>query len=159
MPYGAFGLRRTLDASQRFFRAGLPVYLRMKNFNDNPIWADLGLTFTPTTPNTPIGTQDFSINPPPDINILGMHSLAMAQASGFQLRAGARKVNISHTWVLMMQNMLQYSIPQQVFNDPHVVGIVTDNLLLEVVTMSHEDAFGEVIQWNLLCNASEYSGA
>ena len=159
MPFGAYGIRRLLDANQRFCRGGLSVYLRTKTFTDNPVITATGLTFVPTTPNTPVGTRDTLITPPPEIKLINMHSLAMAIASGVQLRQGARKVTVSHTWVRAIQIQQNYSDPKQVFNDPSVVGFVSDGLLMEVVDIIHKDAFGEIIEWVITCNTSELSAA
>lgn len=159
MPFGAYGLRRLQDAQQNFAAAGLPVYLRIKNFEDNPVVEELGFTFVPTVTGDIVntGTQDLLISPPPVIKMISMHSLAMAQNAGVQLRAGARKVTISHSWVLARQTTLDYRTPQEVFNKSNIVGLVSDNLLFEVVDMVHQDAFGEIINWILTCNTSELS--
>lgn len=163
-PFGAFGLRRLLDANQRFTAAGLPVYLRVKNFQENVTMVDaeeVGLSFTPTvTGAITTGTTDILIDPPPEITIVSMHNLGMAAAAGVALKAGARTITISHTWVAARQAQMGYNTPQQVFNDKSVTGIVTDNLLLEPVDITHpDDAFDEIISWRLLCNCSELSSS
>ena len=154
-----FGLLRLLDANQSFAAAGLPAYLRTKNFTDNSLVTDLGFQFVPSTSGALVGTSDTLIIPPPTIKLVSMHSLAMAQAAGVELRAGARKVTISHSWVAAQQATLGYSTPQQVFNAGNVVGIVSDNLLMEIVNLTHSDAGGQILAWHLLCNTSEISGA
>lgn len=159
-PFGGFGLRRLLDANQRFTAAGLPVYLRTKNFQENATLSDVeevGLTFTPTVTGALTGTTDTQILPTPEITIVSMHNLGMAVAAGVALRAGARTITISHTWVLARQKALGYTTPQQVFTDNSVVGIVSDNLLMNPLDITHEDAFGEIISWRLVCNTSELS--
>ena len=160
MPFGAFGIRRLLDASQRFAQAGLPVYLRIKNFADNPVVSDLGFQFVPSITGAQVGTQDLQIKPQPEITLINFHSLAMEVQAGVQLRGGARSVLISHTWVLARQRLLNYTTPQQVFTDPSVVGLITDNKLLEITEYIHpDDAFGEIISWRLLCNTTELSSS
>ena len=159
MPNGAFGIRRLLDSQQRFAMPGLPMYLRQKNFTDNPAITELGFEFTPTTPTVHKGVRDTQIRPQPTIKLMSMHSIAMAQAAGVQLLIGARKVTISHTWVLQQQRINGYANASSVFNDASVVGIVTDNLLLQVASATHDDAFGEPIEWYVLCNCADISGA
>jgi hypothetical protein len=161
MPFGAYGIRRLLDAGQRFSRNGLPVYLRVQNYISNPAVEELGFVFTPSVTGNIVneGTSDLAINPPPTIKLMSMHSVAMAQTAGVALRAGARNVTISHTWVKARQIELGYSDPRQVFNDASVVGIVTDNLLLEIVSYIHNDSFGQIIEWIVMCNASELSAS
>lgn len=159
MPFGSFGIRRLLDAHQNFLQAGLPVYLRLKDFTDNPAIDEAGFTFVPSVTGAFVGTQDILIQPQPEIKLVSMHTLAMAQSAGVELRDGARKVTISHSWVLARQRQMGYSTPQQVFNDSSVVGIVSDNLLMEVVNMIHNDIYGNIVSWLLTCNTSELSKA
>lgn len=159
MPISAFGIRRLIDANQRYMRTGLPMYIRTKNFTDSPATAELGFVFVPTASGAQVGTTDVLISPPPTISLVSMHSLAMAQQAGVELRAGARKVVISHTWVEQQQKLLGYATPQLVFNSPNVVGLVTDNLLLEIVQLIHKDVFGQYLEWILTCNTSEVSGS
>lgn len=161
-PLGAFGLRRLLDANQRFTQAGLPVFLRVKNYQEDAALSDIeevGLTFTPTASGAQTGTTDIQIRPQPEITLVSMHNLAMAVSAGVALRAGARTVIISHTWVLSRQRQLGYQTPKQVFTDKSVVGFVSDNLLLEAVDITHAEDFGEIISWRVLCNTSELSAA
>lgn len=159
MPYGAFGLRRLLDSLQNFGAAGLPVYLRTKNFIDNPLITETGQVFIPTASGALTGTTDTQVYPLPAIAVVSMRTLEAALASGVSLRAGARRITISHTWVAAQQALKNFATPQQVFTDASVVGLVTDNLLLTIEDITHKDAFGQIIEWNLICNTSELSGA
>ena len=172
--FGNYGIRRLLDQGQRYLRAGLPAYLRVKNYLDDPSYSALGLTFTPPSPSgmlLPTGTTDIAIDPPPSIGVKSMTSIAFAQQAGVELRAGARNCIVSHSWVRaqmvapwFLQAVQWY--PQYDVNDPEsvwrvgvVVGIVTDKLLLEIMDISHEDAYGEPMEWHLICNASQLSGS
>lgn len=168
--FGNFGIRRLADQFQRVMRAGLPAWLRIKNFEDNSAYADKGFVYTPpsTGPTVPTGTTDILIDPPASVRIISMHTIAMAQMANASLKAGAREVTISHTWVVnqMQQpwflnmctaNNLDNTDPKLLFRGPVVIGIVTDKLLLETVDVTHEDAFGQPMTWFVFCNASEQS--
>lgn len=159
MPYGAFGLRRLLDSLQTFGSAGLPVYLRTKNFTGNPLIEETGMVFVPTASGALTGTSDSQIYPPPDVKVLSFKSVADAISSGVALRSGALRIKISHTWVASQQNQKGYATPLQVFTDASVIGIVTDASLLTIENITHADAFGQIIEWNLDCNSLELSGA
>jgi len=87
---------------------------------------------------------------------------------GANLRAGARIVSLSHTFVLAQMkqqwflnmcaaNNLNNQDPTLVFRGPLVLGIVTDNLLLSIGDMTHEDAYGEPMIWFLHAMAPENS--
>jgi hypothetical protein len=170
--FGNYGIRRLVDQNQRFFRSGLQTWLRIKNFPDNPAFADMGFQYVPaaTGDQVPTGTTDILIDPPPSVLPISMHTIAMAVAAGSELRAGARNVTLSHTWVVdqmnaaWFQNMVANNTPPLnaldptlVFRGPLIVGIVTDNLLLEIVDYTHKDAFALPMTWFLQCNASELS--
>jgi hypothetical protein len=169
---GNYGLRKLMDQQMRYMRGGLTTWLRIKNFKDNPVYADMGFQFVPSASGAyvPTGTTDILIDPPPSVVLMGMHSLAMAQMSGVQLRAGARLVTLSHTWVanqmasrwfLNMCNTfgLDSKDHMLVFRGPIVLGMVTDKLLLELVDTTHEDLFGEPMTWFITANASELSNS
>ena len=168
--FGNLGIRRLMDQNMRFMRGGLQAWLRVKNFEDNPAFADMGFQYVPpaTGVQVPVGTTDILIDPPPSVRLVSMHTVAMAQQAGSSLRAGARNVTVSHTWVLAQMaaqwflamcsaNNLNANDPTLVFRGPIVLGIVSDNLLLELVDITHEDAFGQPMTWFIVCNAHELS--
>jgi hypothetical protein len=170
--FGNFGIRRLLDQNQRFLRKGLPTYLRVKNFVDNPAFADMGFQYVPSVTGAvvPVGTTDIPIQPPPSVTSVSMHTIMMAMLSGGQLRAGARWVFISHTWVKAQMSAQWYldmcaaanldpTEPRNVFSGPQVAGIVTAKLLLEIVDLTADYAYGETMSWSLSCNASELSNS
>jgi hypothetical protein len=168
--FGNFGLRRLMDQNMRFMRGGLTAWLRIKNFQDSEAFADMGFQYVPsiTGAAVPTGTSDILIDPPPSVRLISMHTIAMAQAAGASLLAGARIVTISHTWVeaqmlqdwfttMCSENSLDPTIPEYVFRGPSVLGIVTDRLLLQQVDVTHEEIYGVPHTWFVKCNASELS--
>jgi hypothetical protein len=130
----------------------------------------MGFQYVPpiTGAQVPVGTTDILIDPPPSVRLVNFHTLAMAQMAGSSLLTGARYVTVSHTWVIAQmnaqwfedmteQNNLDPTNPIYVFRGPAIVGIVTDSLLMEVVDLTHEDAFGQPMVWMLTCNSHELS--
>jgi len=170
--FGNFGIRRLADQNQRFLRRGLKVTMRVKNFQDNSAFADMGFQFTPNPsgPTVPQGTTDLVIDPPPSISLISMRTIEAAQKINVQLRAGARLVVVSHTWVkkqlkanwflnMCTLNNLDNTDYENVFKGPMVLGFVTDKLLLSLVDITHDDAYGEPMEWLIRCNAPETSQA
>lgn len=177
--FGNFGIRRLMDQNMRFMRGGLKAWLRIKNFVDNSAFADLGLQFVPSSsgPTVPTGTTDILIDPPPPIKLMNYRTILLAQSVGSSLRSGARTAVISHTWVLAQMkaqwflNMCANNTdpttggpynnqdPTVVFRGPSVLGIVSDNLLLQQVDITHEEAYGQPMSWIVVCNTYELSNS
>lgn len=158
MPFAA-GIQRLIDCSQRFYQASSsPVFLRVKNFVDNSTVEDLGFTFTPSGAAN-VGTTDFLIDPTPGMQMMSMHNLAMAQMSQIAVREGARILTISHSWVAARQAKMGYDVPERVFNDKSVVGIVTGNYLFQIVSFIHQDAYGGILTWKVTVNTTDISKA
>ena len=156
---GAFWLTTLLDSNANFFVPSLPVYLRYKNFNladVGPSVNEMGFTLSPVISGQFVpGTSDIQILPPPGIRELTLKQLSDAKALGANLRIGARVLSFTHTWVSAIQTLKGYADPKQVFIDPSVVGIVTDNLLYEIVSYVHNDMYGSIINWDVICNCNE----
>lgn len=158
MPFAA-GIQRLIDCSQRYYQASSsPVFLRVKNFVDNPTVEDLGFTYTPSG-NNGVGTTDYLIDPTPSVILMTMHNLAMAQMANVAVREGARIITISNTWVAARQALMGYDQPERVFNDKSVVGIVCGNFLFQIVSFIHQDAFGGILTWKVTVNTTEISKA
>lgn len=158
MPFSA-GIQRLIDCSQRYYQASSsPIFLRVKNFVDSSTVEDLGFTFTPSGAAL-VGTTDFLIDPTPGIQLMTMHNLAMAQMANVAVREGARILTISHSWVGARQATMGYDVPERVFNDKSVVGIVTGNYLFEIVSFVHQDAYGGILTWKVTVNTTDISKA
>jgi len=155
------GMRRLVDANQRFFRGGLPVFYVVKNFDEaGEDFAEMGFEFIPSVTGALVsgglvGTTQTVIAPPPSVILMTNKQISDAVAAGSALRMGARSITVSHTWVKAIQAAKSYNNPRQVFNDPSVVGFYHDNLLFSVVSFTHRDVYGDLIDWQCLCNANE----
>jgi len=148
----AFGLTFLLDSQARIYRSGLPVYYRTKNFNQaNTLAGEMGFKVADVNAST----NDSMVCPQPAIAIMSSRMLQEAIANGVALRAGARVLTISQTWVAQIQVANNFANPRQVFNDNSVVGFVSDGLLFQPVTLDHVDLYGAIISWNVNCNANE----
>lgn len=148
-----------LDANSNFFSAGLPVFYRIRNFNEAAVGesvSEMGFQVTPLVTGGPVpGTTDSQICPQPSVELLSLRMIADAVKAGTALRFGARKFNISHSWVQKIQVAAGYANPRSVFNDKVVVGIYHDGLLFEIMSFTHNDVYGAIISWDLLCNAND----
>lgn len=149
--FGA-GTRFLLDQQQRFTRAGLPVFLRIKNFDDaGEEYVKLGFQYSPTG-GQQTGFDDVPITPPPEVREVSLHNIGLNQT---RLRFGAKYFVISHSFVLIQMNKMQVTDPYKVWDNPRLVGLLYQNQLFEIVSPTHEDVAGEIVSWTLLCNAQE----
>lgn len=147
----AVGLRRLLDSHQRFYRAGLQVFLRRKNFTPPAVEAvELGFQFAPTAGAT--GFNDTLVQPPPEVVEVTLNDIGL---NNTRLFFGARKFKISHTFVLQQMAQFGYADAYQVFRDPSVIGIFYNQRLFSIESITHKETGGDIISWNLICNASE----
>jgi len=151
VPFGS-GIRWLLDAHQRFFRAGLPAYLRTKNVDDSQQeYVKLGFQWTPTG-NQATGFTDIRILPPPQVDEVSLHNIGLNQA---RLQFGARTFRISHTFVKARMIELNYTDPYKVFRDRAVVGLFYNGRLFSIESITHEEVAGETVLWNIVANATE----
>jgi hypothetical protein len=149
--FGA-GIRFLLDQHQRWTRAGLPVYLRVKNFDDSgDEYVKLGFQIAPTGGQI-TGFDDILIQPPPEVREVSMHNIGLNQS---RLRFGAKYFIISHSFVLKRMQDTEYMDASQVWSDPSLVGLLYDNRLFEIVSINHDETAGETISWTLVCNGSD----
>lgn len=153
------GLQNVMDAQLRFMRQSHPVYLRLRNFPESPVIAgnifqQLGLPYTP--PTGPTGTQDIRMNPPPSVRMLSQHNIGMSLG---RLRFGARQFLVSGTFVNNLNCINDLGLTQSELESfwraPNVVGLVTDNTLFDIVSVSHEEVGGITVIWTLDCNGPE----
>lgn len=151
-PNIGFGMRYLMDAYQRYMRAQLPVYLRIKNFLDtqNQGYSQLGFRISPSGSAT--GITNILIDPPCSWQMVSLRNIGMSDG---KLRFGARYFMVSQTFVLAQQAALGLSDPKLVFEGAQTVGLVTENLLFSIEDTSHEAAGGQIISWILTCNANE----
>jgi hypothetical protein len=156
MPFGmnaGLGFQRLIDAQMNFVRNGHPVYWRMRNFPDvqNIEAAQLGFAISPSGGQT--GTTDILVAPWPTIRMVSQHNIGMSEG---KLRLGARYIIISGTFVTALVKQLGLPNQDMVWrSDSGFVGLVTDNLLMDVVTVAHEEWTGYTETWTLTCNAGE----
>ena len=155
MPPGinfGLGVRRLLDAQQKFTRAGLPTYLRLKNFSpiQGQTWAQMGFRITPSIGAT--GTVDIVIDPQPSVVNMSLHNIGQSMG---KLRLGAKRFLISSTFSDKIAKQYSLSNERQVWEGANVVGLVYDGLLHSIEDIQPEQAAGKTISWILICNANE----
>lgn len=154
-----FGLTSLLDSAANYFDASLPVYYRYRNFDPIEVGeavSEMGFTTSPNVSGEYIGgTTDLQLCPSPGIRSLTLKQLADAKAAGANLRSGAKVLSISQTWVASIQAKFGFNETKQVFIDPSVVGFVYDGLLLEIVSYLHNDMYGAIINWDVICNGND----
>lgn len=148
----AQGIRFLFDSHQRFWRQGLDVFLRVKNFNDaGQAYTDLGLQVSASGALS-TGFTDIKIAPPPQVRDMSFQDIGLNQA---RLMFGARQFSISHTFVLVRMQAQGYTDPYQVWRDPLVIGLFYNGRIFTIESITHEEASGDIIWWNLVCNASD----
>lgn len=140
-----------LDSHQRFFRGGLPVFLRLKTVDDaDTPFTELGFQFAATGAQNNI--TDYQIYPQPTVDEVSLHNIGLNQA---RLSFGARRFMVSHSFVQTQMQKRGITDPLRVWTDPLVVGLYYDNRLFSIESVTHEDAAGEIIDWLIIANASD----
>lgn len=152
-PTFATGVQRLVDSAQRYRRGSLGFCLRLRNFPDlqNQPWSQLGFQIAPTG-STQTGTADVPIKPPPTVTMVPMKNIA---ASNGKLRYGARKLTISHSFVLAQMKAQSLTDPMNVWNGAAVVGLVSENKLFSIEDIEHIEISGVTVQWFLTVNVNE----
>lgn len=156
IPFG-FGLQMLFDASQRFTRAGLPVYLRVKNFKDEGDYLEVGVPYAPSgTASFESGTSDILISPPPGVQDVSMHNIGILAG---RLNFGSRIFRVSNSFVEAQMKEYELSDPYSVWRDRDgeykTVGIVYMSRLFSIESILPKAVSGVVINWELICNALE----
>ena len=152
-----FGMRRSMDMVSRFDRAGLPVYLRVTVPSADPSQDEFAQFGFQAAASGALVTQDVLIDPPPQVKQVSLHDIGLNSA---QLSFGSRTFKISHSWVIVRQQLKGYWEPgtqqpdfTRVFIDPSVVGIWTDGRLFKIVSITHEDLGGRQWMWDIIGDA------
>src|ERR1700751_5489255 len=91
------GIQFLYDQHQRFTRAGLVVYLRVKNFQEMGDNLEVGVPVDGDTPTA--GYTDYRVDPPPSVVDISIHNLGVAATAGVQLNFGSKIFNVSDTFV------------------------------------------------------------
>lgn len=149
----SYGQRRLLDSYQNLMASGPPVFLRLRNFTI-PIPSaavELGFALSPTG-TADVGTTDICIEPAPSVNWVSVHNIG--QSAG-KLRFGARTFLVSHTFVLAQCSSMGIADPSTLWRSPFVVGLVTENSLYSVESVTSEQLSGQTVSWLLVCNGNE----
>ena len=152
---GAFnfcGLQAMLDSQMAMMQAGLPTWIRYRNFEDVQQEEAIQLGFTLTPDAGGKGTTDLLIQPQPGIKPVSMHSIGMSMG---KLRMGAKEFKISQTFVEQEKKRLGLAEWRLVWEGPHVVGLVTENMLYSIESIKHVDFGGQPYLWTLMCNNVE----
>lgn len=148
-PMFGVGMQMLQDSQLRWKNTTTPVYLRLKNFEPptGQQWAMLGFSISPSGS---VGTTDVLIDPPPTMNTMSLHNIGILAG---KLRFGAKSFLISSTFVNAQQAALGLTDPKLVFT--LCVGLVNENMLYSIEDIQHETVAGQIINWQLICNANE----
>lgn len=160
IPFGT-GVQFLFDGVQRFTRAGLPVYLRVRNYEDQGEYLEVGVPFAPTgTAAFNTGYTDVLIVPPPSVQDVSLHNIGVLSG---RLNFGSRVFIVSHTFV--MNQMAEYGIQDayDVFRDRtdqdgkkfKVVGLIYNSRMFSIESLTHKEVAGQTINWKLVGNSLE----
>ena len=160
IPFGQ-GIQFLFDNQQRFTRAGLPVYLRVRNFEDTGDYLEVGVPYAPSgTAAFNTGYTDILIDPPPSVQDVSLHNIGILSG---RLSFGSRIFIVSHTFVLNQMNEYGIEDPYEVWRDRtdkqgkkfKVVGILYNSRLFDIVSPTHKEVSGQTINWKIVGNALE----
>jgi hypothetical protein len=150
------GIQLLFDASQRYTRAALPVYLRVKNFKDEGDYIEVGVPFAPTgVASFETGYTDILITPPPSVQDVSLHNIGLLAG---RLNFGSRVFLISNTWVLEQMAEYEISDPYDVFRKRdgyQTIGLLYNDRLFSIESLTHTEVAGQTIRWKLIGNALE----
>lgn len=160
IPFGT-GIQRLFDAQQRFTRAALPVFLRVRNFEDEGDYMEVGVPYAPSgTGEFYSGFTDVKIDPPPSVQDVSLHNIGLLAG---RLNFGSRVFIVSNTFV--RNQMTEYGIqdPYDVFRNRlddegkqyKVVGVLYNARLFSIESLTHKEVGGQTINWKIIGNALE----
>lgn len=147
----AWGIRSLADNFLRYFQPGLPCYLRSQvvDANGTP-YGQIG--FMPAVTGALSGFNDVLIDPPADVTEVSLHNIGIM---GGKLMFGARRFLISNLFVINQMELQNLTDPYKVWRGPLVMGILYNQRLFSIESITHEDVGSETTLWNLVCNANE----
>jgi len=156
IPFGT-GIQFLFDSTQQFVRAGLPVYLRVRNFEDTGDYLEVGVPFSPTgTDAFYTGYTDIPIQPPPGVQDVSLHNIGLLAG---RLNFGSRIFQVSNTFVEQQRAQYQIADPYDVFRNRDgkykTVGIIYNQRMFSIESLTHKEVAGKTINWKLICNALE----
>ena len=155
IPFAA-GIQFLVDAQQRFVRAAGPVYLRVKNFQEEGDYLEVGVPFVPTGAQAfETGYTDILIDPPPSVRDLTFRDIGLLAA---KLMFGSRIFSISDTWVRNQMSEFGITDPYEVFRSRdgfQAVGLFYRNKLYAIGEITNTTLSAEPILWKVVAQALE----
>ena len=153
MGASAWGLRSLADTFLRYYQPGLQVFLRIQNQPTAPDdYSALGFMPSVTGGQSQSGVTDILIDPPADVTEVSLHNIGIL---GARLNFGARTFIISDTFVTNRMQLMGYTDPYQVWRDASVVGLLYNNRLFAIESVTHEEVGGATTLWKLIGNSLE----
>jgi hypothetical protein len=147
----AWGIRSLADTFLRYFQPGLPCYLRLQAVDaDGQPYGQIG--FMPTVTGAMSGFNDLLIDPPAEVTEISLHNIGIM---GGRLQFGARRFMISNLFVINQMEKQGLKDPYQVWRGPLVMGILYNQKLFSIESITHEDVGSETTLWNLVGNSTE----
>lgn len=158
IPFSA-GLQFLFDSHQRFVRAGSPVYLRVKNFQEQGDYLEVGVPFVPTgAALAQTGYTDILIDPPPDVEHVTYHNVGLLAA---RLNFGSRVFLISNTWVEAQKQALGIEDAYAVFRARdgfQAIGLFDGKKIFSIEAITHTTVSATSLVWKIVANALEIEG-
>jgi hypothetical protein len=161
IPFGT-GIQFLFDGQQRFTRAALPVYLRVRNFQDEGDYLEVGVPYAPTgTQSFYTGYTDVKIEPPPSVQDVSLHNIGLLAG---RLNFGSRVFIVSNTFVERQMREYRIADPYDVFRDRtdaedgtqyKVIGLIYNSRQFAIESLTHKEVAGKTINWKLIGNALE----
>jgi len=161
-PPFAAGQQMLFDAHQKFVRSGMQVFLRVKNFQGEGDYIEVGVPWAPTGVDAAqTGYTDYLVEPPPNVQDVSLHNIGILAG---RLNFGSRIFTISHTFVadqlrLLNQGPVKIEDPYAVWRardgNGNTIGLVYNGRLFSIESITHREVSGTTVSWRLICNALE----
>jgi hypothetical protein len=154
----AEGFRMLLDGQQRFVASAKQVFLRLQNFQNSGPYLEVGVPFAPTgTALAQSGFTDLLIDPPPEMRDISMHNIGLLAG---RLNFGDKTMTVSHTFVLNIMQQYpaildSYDVWRNWDGNTPVVGIVYQNRMWAIESITNFQLAGETISWKLILKGLE----